>query len=103
MDAPATQVRGRKREPYLCHGVCGETLRPWRRSAKEFPNTRMEYSEHRCIGCWFLLMRATNPGDPKFAHAPCAGCGAGSSPMDVTSRKAYARGSRRRSKAAKLC
>lgn len=69
--------RGRikDRPAYDCHGVCGRTLRPWRRSVAQFPNTTMEYSANRCIGCWHLWMREQNPEDPAFALSPCPGCG----------------------------
>lgn len=70
--------RGRlkNRPAYLCHGICGATLRPWRRTAKDFPGTRMEYSENRCIGCWHLLKREQEPENPQYALLPCTtkGC-----------------------------
>lgn len=70
--------RGRKKErtAYPCQGVCGRMLRPWRRSLAEFPDTAMEYSLNRCVGCWHLRMRELEPDNPQHALLPCTtpGC-----------------------------
>lgn len=67
--------RTKERPAYPCEGVCGMMLRPWRRSLAQFPGTKMEYSEHRCLGCWYLLMREREPENPDYALLPCTDCG----------------------------
>jgi hypothetical protein len=78
-EAVMAERRGRSKDrpAYTCHGICGQTLRPWRRTAAQFPNTRMEYSANRCIGCWFLWMREQEPDNEAYALLPCSteGCG----------------------------
>lgn len=72
------EERRRKRgntDSYTCEGRCGNTLRPYRRTSAEFPDTLMEYSEHRCIGCWYALMAGRHPEDPLYAVLACPGCG----------------------------
>lgn len=63
--------RMKDRPAYTCHGGCGETLRPWRRSVAQFPGTKMEYSANRCIGCWHVWMRQEEPDNPDHALTPC--------------------------------
>ena len=67
----ARRAKPKGRVDYPCEGVCGGMLRPWRRTATEFPGTKMEYSERRCIGCWIQLMRSLEPENPAYALTPC--------------------------------
>jgi hypothetical protein len=71
------RAKTKDRPAYRCEGVCGGTLRPWRRTVAQFPGTTMEYSERRCIGCWYLWKRETEPENPDYALIPCTteGCG----------------------------
>lgn len=74
--------RMKNRPAYDCHGTCGNVLRPWRRTAAQFPGTRMEYSANRCIGCWHAWMREQEPENPLYALTPCtAGCGTTTRPI----------------------
>lgn len=69
------RAKPKDRGPYTCHGGCGRSLRPHRRTVAQFPGTMMEYSEFRCRGCWYAMMSELHPEDPAFAVMPCSKCG----------------------------
>jgi hypothetical protein len=74
------RAKPKDRGPYPCHGGCGRSLRPYRRTVRQFPGTMMEYSENRCRGCWYAMMSERHPEDPAYAVLTCPGCGCSTRP-----------------------